>query len=122
MRVLQLVKTSHGARWALEQVQELCKMGVEVHVALPNLAGGFANAWTESGAKVHIVDIEFPARELWRLPSVISSFRNLVERVLLDCLQQLHRKSLPQRRNIARPALSELLRKLSQRRNILGTN
>jgi len=81
MRVLQLVKTSHGARWALEQVQELCKMGVEVHVALPNLAGGFANAWTESGAKVHIVDIEFPARELWRLPSVISSFRNLVERV-----------------------------------------
>jgi len=86
MRVLQLVKTSHGARWALEQVQELCKMGVEVHVALPNLAGGFANAWTESGAKVHIVDIGFPARELWRLPSVISSFRNLVERVQPDLI------------------------------------
>ncbi|WOF75634.1 glycosyltransferase family 4 protein [Parvibaculaceae bacterium PLY_AMNH_Bact1] len=86
MRVLQLVKTSHGARWALEQVQELCKMGVEVHVALPNLAGGFANAWTESGAKVHIVDIGFPARELWRLPSVISSFKNLVERVQPDLI------------------------------------
>ncbi len=86
MRVLQLVKTSHGARWALEQVQELCKMGMEVHVALPNLAGGFANAWAESGAKIHIVDIEFPAREPWRLPSVISAFRNLVEGVQPDLI------------------------------------
>ncbi len=86
MRVLQLVKTSHGARWALEQVQELCKMGVEVHVALPNLAGGFSNAWTESGAQIHIVDIEFPAKEPWRLPSVISSFRNLTERVQPDLI------------------------------------
>jgi len=86
MRVLQLVKTSHGARWAVEQVRELCKMGVDVHVALPDLAGGFSNAWVESGAKIHIVDTEFPARTPMRLPSVIKAFRNLVEQVQPDII------------------------------------
>ena len=35
MKVLQLVKTSVGATWALKQMRELVKLGVEVHVALP---------------------------------------------------------------------------------------
>lgn len=86
MRVLQLVKTSHGARWAVEQVRELCRMGIEVHVALPDLSGGFSNAWVESGAKIHIQDTEFPAKAPWRLPSVLKSFRNLVEQVQPDLI------------------------------------
>jgi|GEM_PF-304958 len=86
MRVLQLVKTSHGARWAVDQVRELCAMGVEVHVALPDLAGGFSNAWVESGAKIHIFDAEFPVKAPWRLPSILKGFRNLIEQVQPDLI------------------------------------
>lgn len=35
MKVLQLLKTSEGATWALRQMCELVKLGVEVHVLLP---------------------------------------------------------------------------------------
>jgi glycosyltransferase involved in cell wall biosynthesis len=86
MRVLQLVKTSHGARWAVDQVRELCAMGVEVHVALPDLSGGFSNTWVESGAKIHIFDAEFPVKAPWRLSSVLRGFRNLVEQVQPDLI------------------------------------
>lgn len=35
MKVLQLLKTSDGATWALRQMRELVKLGVDVHVLLP---------------------------------------------------------------------------------------
>ena len=35
MKVLHLVKTSRGASWALRQMRELKRLGVDVHVALP---------------------------------------------------------------------------------------
>lgn len=50
MRVLHLIKTTEGARWAVEQVTELVKLGVDVHAALPDLEGRLAAKWKESGA------------------------------------------------------------------------
>ncbi len=40
MRVLHIVKTAEGAGWAALQAEQLRKLGVEVHVALPTNTGG----------------------------------------------------------------------------------
>lgn len=86
MRVLQLVKTSQGARWAVEQVRELCAAGIDVHVALPDLSGGFSSEWLGSGAQIHILDTDFPAKAPWRLPEMAREFRTLVDKVKPDLI------------------------------------
>lgn len=53
MKVLHLVKTGHGATWAVQQVTELVARGVEVHVAVP--AGPQAPRYAAAGAQVHLV-------------------------------------------------------------------
>lgn len=52
MIVLHLVKTSTGAGWALRQMRELVKLGVEVHVALP-FGGPRMQGYQEAGIKTH---------------------------------------------------------------------
>ncbi|SHE81050.1 Glycosyltransferase involved in cell wall bisynthesis [Bacteroides luti] len=52
MIVLHLVKTSVGATWALRQMIELVKLGVEVHVALP-LDGYLISRYKANGIYVH---------------------------------------------------------------------
>ncbi|WP_455665230.1 glycosyltransferase [Phocaeicola sp.] len=52
MKVLQLVKTSIGAAWALRQMRELAKLGVEVHVAMP-VDGPLIEEYKASGVIVH---------------------------------------------------------------------
>lgn len=51
MRVLQLVKTSVGATWALRQMRELVKLGVAVHVLLP--PGPLAPHYRAAGVVAH---------------------------------------------------------------------
>ena len=63
MRVLQVVKTTDGAKWAVDQVRELVAGGVEVHVALPSLIGRFGAAWHETGAVLHQFALDFPVQE-----------------------------------------------------------
>src|ERR1700678_1708748 len=60
MRVLQVSKTSEGAFWAVRQVAELVRSGVEVHVALPERAGAASRAWPETGAKLPFLDCSLP--------------------------------------------------------------
>lgn len=52
MRVLQLLKTSEGATWALRQMCELVKLGVEVHVLLP-YGGKLIEKYKEARIVVH---------------------------------------------------------------------
>ncbi|WP_408897271.1 glycosyltransferase family 4 protein [Nocardioides sp. R1-1] len=52
MRVLHLVKTGHGARWALRQVEVLVAAGIDVHVALPD--GPRVAEYRAAGAAVHL--------------------------------------------------------------------
>ncbi|HVK28537.1 MAG TPA: glycosyltransferase family 4 protein [Nocardioides sp.] len=51
MRVLHLVKTGVGARWAQRQIEVLHRRGLEVHVALP--PGPRADALRAAGVEVH---------------------------------------------------------------------
>lgn len=85
MKVLHLVKTSVGANWAVRQLRELVKLGVEVHVAAP--AGGpRIPEYTAVGATVHAVQTDFPMRRLWRCPQVFDSLQQLVAEVNPDLI------------------------------------
>ena len=63
MRVLQVIKTSECAFWAVRQVTELIRHGLEVHVVLPSQSGPAVPAWQETGAVLHYVDCRLPNPE-----------------------------------------------------------
>ena len=86
MRVLQIVKTTDGAKWAVDQVAELCKASIDVHVALPNLTGRLAERWQKTGATLHCVDLDMPVKRPWQLPARMQSARQLVERISPDII------------------------------------
>jgi glycosyltransferase involved in cell wall biosynthesis len=56
MKALHLLKTSDGARWALLQLRELTRLGIDCHVVLPN-GGGLAAQYTAAGVTVHVLDV-----------------------------------------------------------------
>lgn len=85
MRVLHLLKTSDGARWALLQVRELAKLGVDVHVALP-AGGAHIAAYRRAGATLHCGDFDAPTRQPWRLPEISARLRDLVRSVEPDLI------------------------------------
>jgi glycosyltransferase involved in cell wall biosynthesis len=84
MRVLHLVKTSVGATWALRQMRELVKQGVDVHVALP--PGPLVPAYRASGVTVHPFVLDLPLSRPWRCPELFRRFRALVDRVGPDLI------------------------------------
>jgi glycosyltransferase involved in cell wall biosynthesis len=86
MRVLQVVKTSEGAFWAVRQVAELVRRGVEVHVALPNGSGAALPAWQRTGAVLHYMDCRLPIQNPGRTFKVVSDVRKLVELVKPDLI------------------------------------
>jgi glycosyltransferase involved in cell wall biosynthesis len=89
IRVLHLVKTSVGATWALRQVRELVKLGVEVSVGLP--AGGpLVPQYEAVGANVYVRDVDFPARRPHRFPAIRRAILDLVEQVRPDLIHCHH--------------------------------
>lgn len=85
MRVLHLVKTSVGATWALRQMRELVKLGVEIHVAVPP-GGPLVAEYGQVGVEVHPLQFDFPLSQPLRVPSVLGAFRSLVEKVHPDII------------------------------------
>jgi glycosyltransferase involved in cell wall biosynthesis len=62
------------------------RLGVEVHVALPDEAGPNARLWKEAGATVHIVPLGFPVEAPWRLASLCDRTRRFVSGVAPDII------------------------------------
>jgi glycosyltransferase involved in cell wall biosynthesis len=81
MRVLHVVKTADGADWAAAQARELVRLGVEVHVALPQAIGRTVQKWAAAGAIIHVAPTDLPIRSPWLLPSVTRRLRALVSMV-----------------------------------------
>ncbi|HXH71759.1 MAG TPA: glycosyltransferase family 4 protein [Mariprofundaceae bacterium] len=86
MRVLQVVKTVDGAKWAVDQVAELVARGVEVHVALPHFHGRFIELWQTTGARLHALPMDLPVGAPWRLPALLQDVRKLVREVSPDLI------------------------------------
>jgi glycosyltransferase involved in cell wall biosynthesis len=86
MRVLQVLKTSNGAKWALRQMGELAKLGVEVHVALPP-GGQYYSSYSAAGVTVHPLNQpDLPIKHPNRIPDTLRAFRDLVSEVRPDAI------------------------------------
>ncbi|GHE89808.1 glycosyltransferase [Thalassotalea profundi] len=79
MKVLHLLKTSTGATWALRQLRELVKLGVEVHVALPD--GPLVTAYNEVGVHTHILQTAIHVKNPWKNIRLFKEFRRLVKNI-----------------------------------------
>ncbi len=84
VRVLHLLKTALGASWALNQMRELVKLGVDVQVALPD--GPLVTAYREAGVTTHLVQTDLPLRQPHRIPAHLRSVRALVADVQPDII------------------------------------
>lgn len=80
MKVLQLVKTSSGAPWALQQMRELIAAGYEVHAAIP-ANGTHIPEYEESGVNLHYIQYN-----LKRPFATIKRLRNIVDEVRPDLI------------------------------------
>jgi glycosyltransferase involved in cell wall biosynthesis len=85
MRVLHLIKTSVGASWAFRQIRELVKLGVDVHVTMPD-GGPMIGKYTEVGAQEHYLQTDFPIRAPWRFPMLSRNFNELVRKTRPDII------------------------------------
>lgn len=85
MRVLHLIKTPVGATWALRQIRELVRLGIEVHVALPP-GGPMVGKYNEIGATEHLLQTDFPIRSPWKLHSISTKLRLLVQSIQPDII------------------------------------
>jgi glycosyltransferase involved in cell wall biosynthesis len=85
MRVLQLVKTSIGGTWALRQMRELVKLGVDVHAALPP-GGPLIAIYQTHGIMVHPVNFDLPVRAPWRWTRLFRQLNELVSHLQPDII------------------------------------
>lgn len=85
MRVLHLVKTNVGGTNVLIQMRELVRLGVEVHVTLPEDAG-LAPQYRENGIKVHILDSAISVTQPLSNPKRFERLRSLVDQIQPDLI------------------------------------
>lgn len=82
IRVLHLLKTSTGAAWALRQTTELVKLGIEVHLVLPD--GPMVNKYKLAGVNVHLFDPSIRITLPWQNIQKARELRKIVEQVKPD--------------------------------------
>jgi glycosyltransferase involved in cell wall biosynthesis len=85
LRVLHLVKTAVGATWAVRQMRELVKLGVEVHVAVPPGGPRIAD-YQAAGVVVHPAQFDLAVRRPWFLPRQARQLRDLVAAIKPDLI------------------------------------
>lgn len=81
IKVLHVVKTSNGARWAALQARVLSQLGVEVHVVLPSNSGEAVPYWERAHARIHTADFGLPTDRPHEFASRAKAIRNLVDSV-----------------------------------------
>jgi glycosyltransferase involved in cell wall biosynthesis len=84
IRALHLCKTSDASLWAIRQVAELIRNGVDAHVALPFPSGDALTAWLQTGARLHFVDCNLTLRSPLKMARAISRIRRLMKDVHPD--------------------------------------
>jgi glycosyltransferase involved in cell wall biosynthesis len=89
VRVLYLAKTSSGAPWAVRQVRDHIRLGIEAHVAVP-AGGARVPQYAAAGATVHPLAADLPAKRPWQTPARLAEIRELVGRVQPDIIHLYH--------------------------------
>jgi glycosyltransferase involved in cell wall biosynthesis len=78
MKILHVVKTAHGARWAALQAGVLTRLGLDVHVVLPTDEGEAIAYWQNAQAKMHIADFSLPLGQ----PQAFSTTKRLIRKLV----------------------------------------
>ena len=86
MKILQVVKTSEGARWAYDQAVALKNRGIETITVLPDDGGRVAALYKESEMQTLIADLSLPIKTPWKIFSRIKSFRRAVKEIEPDII------------------------------------
>ena len=86
MKVLQIVKTNKGANWAFNQAKWLHDNGVEIITVLPEINGGMAEKYKESGMKIEKGDFTLPVSKPWEIIEKSRSIREIVNRIQPDLI------------------------------------
>lgn len=86
MKVLQIVKTNEGAIWAFNQAKWLHENGVEIITVLPEINGGMAEKYKESGMKLEKGDFTLPISKPWEIFQKSKSIKELVNIVKPDLI------------------------------------
>ncbi len=82
MKVLQLIKTAHGATWGYRQVREVIQRGIEVHVALPE--GPMTEKYQAAGATIHIMQPSIALKAPWKNRALSKALRTLIDEIQPD--------------------------------------
>lgn len=85
MRVLQLVKTSHGASWALRQMRQLVTLGVDVHAFMP-IDGPLVEHYRSAGVVLHAGQPNLPMNAPHRWRALFGDFRETVASIEPDII------------------------------------
>src|SRR5690554_6172328 len=80
-RILYVVKTNFGAKWALDQALWLKAIGEEIIVVLPSDTLHYALDYKAAGIKIISADLSIPINKPWKLFSRIKKLRNIVDEV-----------------------------------------
>lgn len=89
LRALHISKSAEGAQWAIRQVAELIRQGVEVHVALPDPTGSAVPSWQATGATLHFVNCALPVNPA-KFAKTSFQIRRLVRQVAPDIIHSHH--------------------------------
>lgn len=130
MKILQLIKTSHGATWAWRQVRELIKLGHDVHVVLPGV-GPMTGLYKKVGAEVHLLECDVGklrspislSKQASRLRQLVCSLKPEIVHshfVGTTLLMRLALRGLPVPRLFQVPGLLHLENGVTRRAEILA--
>jgi glycosyltransferase involved in cell wall biosynthesis len=86
VRVLHVVKTSDGARWAGQQAKILAKSGTDIHVAVPKPSGEAIGLWEKAGAAIHVVDCSLPVSNPYMFYKRAQQIKSLVTAIKPDLI------------------------------------
>ena len=86
MKILQVVKTNTGARWALNQALHLKELGVEIITVLPNDKDANAIKYKENGMQVIAGDWSLPVKKPWRFFAKRKHIKKTVKEIKPDLI------------------------------------
>jgi len=86
MKALHVCKTSNGAFWAVHQVAELVRNGVDVHVVLPSPEGAAIPAWQRTGASLHFGNCGLVTINPQSLLETLADVRAIIKKINPDLI------------------------------------
>lgn len=86
MKILHVVKSTEGGDWAAREVTELVKLGLNIHVIVPEGPEDALQKWVNSKATLHFENLDFPIRKPIEFQKKISVTQRLVEQIKPDLI------------------------------------